>query len=114
MIGVSIALGVQHGWLNADEWGGVLARAWTGISDGIDEKGGVSRVCVGTGPLDSLNEYLIRDAVTGLDDRGARWRFGLQSKWSNRVVITHQSIRSRKFETFGNYTETMRRETTRR
>ena len=70
MIGISIALGIQHGWLNADEWGCVLARAWTGISDGIDEKGGVSRVCVGTGPLDSLNEYLIRDAVTGLDDRG--------------------------------------------
>ena len=30
----------------------------------------VLRVCVGTGPLESLDEYLIRDAVTGLDDRG--------------------------------------------
>ncbi len=70
MIGISIALGIQHGWLNANEWGEVLTRAWTGVSDGIDDHGGVSRVCVGTGPLENLNEYLIRDSVTGLDDRG--------------------------------------------
>ena len=70
MIGISIALGIQHGWLTAEEWGEVLANAWRGASDGIDEYGGVRRVCVGTGPLDSLNEYLVRDSVTGLDDRG--------------------------------------------
>ena len=70
MIGISIALGLRHGWLNADEWGESLTHAWAGVSDGIDEQGGVMRVCVGTGPLDSLNDYLIRDYVTGLDDRG--------------------------------------------
>ena len=70
MIGISIALGIKHGWLPADEWSGVLANAWRGASEGIDEQGGVRRVCVGTGPLSSVNEYLIRDAVTGRDDRG--------------------------------------------
>ncbi len=70
MIGISIALGIQHGWLNANDWSEVLSRAWAGISDGIDQHGGVLRVCVGTGPLENLNEYLIRDSVTGLDDRG--------------------------------------------
>ena len=70
MIGISIALGIQHGWLAKDEWSEVLSNAWQGVSDGIDEHGGVTRVCVGTGPLDSLNDYLIRDSVTGLDDRG--------------------------------------------
>ena len=70
MIGISIALGIRHGWLDADDWGDALGCAWTGVSDGIDEQGGVTRVCVGTGPLDSLNDYLIRDSVTGLDDRG--------------------------------------------
>lgn len=70
MIGISIALGIWHGWLTVDDWGGVLAKAWQGASNGIDENGGVLRVCVGTGPLDSLDEYLIRDSVTGLDDRG--------------------------------------------
>ena len=70
MIGISIALGIRHGWLPIDDWGDVLANAWRGASDGIDAQGGTRRVCVGTGPLDSLNEYLIRDSVTGLDDRG--------------------------------------------
>ena len=70
MIGISIALGIRHGWLAIDDWGDVLANAWRGASDGIDEEGGVTRVCVGTGPLESLNDYLIRDSVTGLDDRG--------------------------------------------
>ena len=70
MIGISIALGIRHGWLSKGDWGDVLTNAWRGASDGIDDEGGVLRVCVGTGPLDNLNEYLIRDTVTGLDDRG--------------------------------------------
>ena len=70
MIGISIALGIKHGWLPKEDWGQVLANAWRGAADGIDAQGGITRVCVGTGPLDSLNDYLIRDSVTGLDDRG--------------------------------------------
>ena len=70
MIGISIALGIQHGWLSKEKWGDVLINAWRGASDGIDKDGGVTRVCVGTGPLAGLNDYLIRDSVTGLDDRG--------------------------------------------
>ena len=75
MIGISIALGIRHGWLPADEWWGVLVDAWNGTSEGIDDEGGVRRVCVGTGPLPSLNDYLIRDSVTGLDDRGGAMAF---------------------------------------
>ena len=70
MIGISMALGIKHGWLSKGEWGEALVKAWRGASDGIDDEGGVLRVCVGTGPLENLNEYLIRDSVTGLDDRG--------------------------------------------
>ena len=70
MIGISIALGIKHGWLSKGDWSDVLTNAWRGVSDGIDDQGGVLRVCVGTGPLENLSEYLIRDAVTGLDDRG--------------------------------------------
>ncbi len=70
MIGISIALGVKHGWLSKGDWADVLMNAWRGTSDGIDDEGGVLRVCVGTGPLENLNEYLVRDSVTGLDDRG--------------------------------------------
>ena len=70
MIGISIATGITAGWLDAEEWIPVLRKAWRGVSDGISNEGHVTRVCVGTGPLDSLNDYLIRDSVTGLDDRG--------------------------------------------
>ena len=70
MIGISIALGIKHGWLSKGEWSNVLSNAWRGASDNINDKGHVTRVCVGTGPLENLNEYLIRDSVTGLDDRG--------------------------------------------
>ena len=70
MIGISIALGIKHGWLSKDDWGEVLTNAWSGASDAVNDEGHVTRVCVGTGPLENLNEYLIRDSVTGLDDRG--------------------------------------------
>ena len=70
MIGISIASGITGGWLAAEEWGPVLREAWRGISDGVSDEGHVTRVCVGTGPLDSLEEYIIRDSVTGFDDRG--------------------------------------------
>jgi rhamnogalacturonyl hydrolase YesR len=70
MIGISIASGITGGWLDAEEWGSVLREAWRGISDGVSDEGHVTRVCVGTGPLDSVEEYVIRDSVTGFDDRG--------------------------------------------
>ncbi len=70
MIGISIASGINGGWLDAEEWGPVLREAWRGISDGVSDEGHITRVCVGTGPLDSVEEYVIRDSVTGFDDRG--------------------------------------------
>ena len=70
MIGIAIATGISGGWLDAEEWMPVLYDAWLGISAGINEKGHVTRVCVGTGPLHDVEEYVVRDSVTGLDDRG--------------------------------------------
>jgi rhamnogalacturonyl hydrolase YesR len=70
MIGIAIATGISGGWLNYDEWARTLHNAWRGTSAGINEEGHVTRVCVGTGPLKNTEEYAIRDAVTGFDDRG--------------------------------------------
>ena len=70
MIGISIACGVTDGWLDRDEWHPVADAAWRGVSDGIGPNGEVTRVCVGTGPLENLEAYRLRDSVTGLDDRG--------------------------------------------
>ncbi len=70
MIGIAIATGISGGWLDAGEWTSVLHNAWRGTSAGINDEGHVTRVCVGTGPLQSVEDYVIRDSVTGFDDRG--------------------------------------------
>ena len=70
MIGISIASGISSGWLEHAEWQPVVESAWRGVSEGIGPNGEVTRVCVGTGPLASIEEYRIRDSVTGFDDRG--------------------------------------------
>jgi rhamnogalacturonyl hydrolase YesR len=69
MIGYSIARGLRGGWLG-EEWREVVDRAWDGISSRISEAGELEHVCVGTGPLASLEEYISRPYTDGLDDRG--------------------------------------------
>lgn len=70
MIGISIASGISAGWLERAEWEPIVGAAWRGVSSGIGPNGEVTRVCVGTGPLGSIEEYRSRDSVTGFDDRG--------------------------------------------
>ena len=48
----------------------MLDKAWTGIAERISENGELEHVCVGTGPLESLDDYVIRSYTDGLDDRG--------------------------------------------
>jgi unsaturated rhamnogalacturonyl hydrolase len=69
MIGYSIARGLREGWLD-DEWRSVVDKAWDGIANRISDEGELEHVCVGTGPLATLNDYVIRSYSDGLDDRG--------------------------------------------
>ncbi len=69
MIGYSIARGLRLGWLG-NEWREVVNRAWSGIAQRISDSGELEHVCVGTGPLATLDEYVIRPYNDGLDDRG--------------------------------------------
>lgn len=69
MIGYSIARGLRSGWLG-NEFRPVVDRAWSGISDRISERGELEHVCVGTGPLATLDEYVTRSYTDGFDDRG--------------------------------------------
>lgn len=69
MIGYSIVRGLREGWLDA-EWRGALDKAWDGIAQRVSDDGELEHVCVGTGPLGTLNEYVTRDYTDGLDDRG--------------------------------------------
>jgi len=69
MIGYSIARGLREGWLD-DEWRTIVDKAWNGIAQRITEKGELEHVCIGTGPLATLDEYINRPFNDGLDDRG--------------------------------------------
>ncbi len=69
MIGYSLARGLREGWLD-EEWRPIVDKTWNGIAERISETGGLEHVCVGTGPLATLDEYTIRPYTDGLDDRG--------------------------------------------
>ncbi|MBT3862431.1 MAG: hypothetical protein HOF71_01790 [Chloroflexi bacterium] len=69
MIGYSIARGLREGWLD-DEWRSAADKAWSGISQRISDQGELEHVCVGTGPLGTLDEYVQRSYTDGIDDRG--------------------------------------------
>ena len=69
MIGYSITRGLREGWLD-EEWRGTANKAWSGIAQRISEQGELEHVCVGTGPLATLDEYVNRSYTDGLDDRG--------------------------------------------
>ena len=55
MIGYSIARGLRKGWLGK-EWRVVVDKAWAGLSMRIGPSGELEHVCVGTGPLATLDD----------------------------------------------------------
>lgn len=70
MITCAIARGIRLGWLPAEEWTAVVERAWGGIVERIGDGGELEHVCVGTGPLADIQEYVGRPYTDGRDDRG--------------------------------------------
>lgn len=70
MIGYAFARGVQRGWLPAVEFGAALDRVWLGIEQRTSESGELEHVCVGTGPLSSLEAYVTREHTDTTDERG--------------------------------------------
>ena len=69
MIGYSIARGIRHHWLS-DAWRPIVERAWDAVSQRIGKDGSLKQVCIGTGPLASLEEYIKRPYTDGVDERG--------------------------------------------
>tara|TARA_B100001750_G_scaffold201469_1_gene176221 strand:+ start:366 stop:707 length:342 start_codon:yes stop_codon:yes gene_type:complete len=70
MIGYSIGRGILGGWLSAKEWSPFLEEVWVGVEDRISQTGALEQVCVSTGPLKSLTDYVERPFNKGLDNRG--------------------------------------------
>ena len=69
MIGYSIARVIRHHWLS-DAWRPIVERAWDAVSQRIGKDGSLKQVCIGTGPLASLEEYIKRPYTDGVDERG--------------------------------------------
>lgn len=65
MFTFAIITGVQHGWLDAAEYGPVARRGWIGLCGKINPDGNVRDVCIGTNQKDDTQYYLDRPRVTG-------------------------------------------------
>ena len=85
MIGYSIARGIRHHWLS-DAWRPIVERAWDAVSQRIGKDGSLKQVCIGTGPLASLEEYINRPYTDGIDERG-----GAMALWFAAEMMQIQS-----------------------
>ena len=70
MIGFSMRRGVKEGWLPEARYRPLIDRAWEAAKRRIGEDGRLIDVCTGTGKQPSLQHYLDRPAILGLDPRG--------------------------------------------
>ncbi|MEE8302502.1 MAG: glycoside hydrolase family 88 protein, partial [Candidatus Tectomicrobia bacterium] len=68
MIGYAMARGLRQGWLDAS-YQTAVDLAWQGVTERIDDAGGVVDACTNTGVQESLRAYLDRPAIFGRDDR---------------------------------------------
>ncbi|MCY4578405.1 MAG: glycoside hydrolase family 88 protein, partial [Chloroflexi bacterium] len=68
-VGYAMARGMRLGWLD-ESYADALRLAWQGVSERIDDEGGLVDVCTGTGVMAGTREYLDRPAIFGWDERG--------------------------------------------
>ena len=69
MLGYAVTRGVRMGWL-PDSFAPCASSAWAGIEARTAANGDLEHVCVGTGPLATLAEYVDRPSTDGFDERG--------------------------------------------
>jgi rhamnogalacturonyl hydrolase YesR len=69
MIGHAMARAVRRGWLDAS-YRHIIDLAWQGVTERIDDAGGLVDCCTNTGVQENLQAYLDRPAIFGRDDRG--------------------------------------------
>jgi unsaturated rhamnogalacturonyl hydrolase len=70
MIGFAMQRGVTSGWLDQKTYQPVIDKAWQAVCAHIEPGGKIINVCEGTGTQKSLEDYLKRKAIRGIDDRG--------------------------------------------
>ena len=68
MIGYGVARGVKLGLLDQSHLP-TLASLWNGAKARVTQTGYVIDGCTGTGALETENDYIVREAINGYDDR---------------------------------------------
>ena len=68
MIGYGIARGIRLGLLD-QSYLSTLASLWNGTKARVTETGDVVDGCTGTGALETEQDYIVREALSGYDDR---------------------------------------------
>jgi unsaturated rhamnogalacturonyl hydrolase len=69
MLGYAMAHGLRRGWLDPS-YRPAVEHAWQGVTERIDEAGGLVDCCTNTGVQTSRQAYIDRPAIFGRDDRG--------------------------------------------
>ena len=68
MIGYGIARGIKLGLLD-QSYLPTLEALWNGVKARVTETGDVVDGCTGTGALETEHDYIVREALSGYDDR---------------------------------------------
>jgi hypothetical protein len=87
MIAYAIAVGLENGWLEGEDWGGRLDLAWSAVKMHISTDGTTFlNVCTGTGKQARLEDYYRREAILGRDSRGAAMALMLAAEMKKRYT----------------------------
>lgn len=87
MIAWSIAVALEHGWIEGADWEARLALAWDGVKRHIGTDGEtLLNVCTGTGKQPNLEAYYQREAILGRDARGGAMALMLASEMKKRYT----------------------------
>jgi len=65
MFAYAMAVGINTGLLEREDYEPVVTRAWHGLVAHIDADGNVTEVCIGTGKKNDLKYYLDRPRIVG-------------------------------------------------
>lgn len=84
MISYAISNAIQKGYLPEQPWAARMSAGWNGIKSRIGTDGKtLFDVCTGTGKQKTLEDYYLREAILGKDDRGGAMALLLASRMAD-------------------------------
>jgi rhamnogalacturonyl hydrolase YesR len=70
MIGWALRRGLRRGWIRGRKYESAVQRAWRAVQVRTGHDGALIDVCESTGKQKTLQDYLHREAILGMDPRG--------------------------------------------